>query len=255
MGDLLLYGLCLLLPAAIMCVADLRFPILRDPPSPTSAIAGAGRSYSLARVQMAIWTVIVIGSLLFLLFTGHVDLSGHAKDALIDRNLVLLIGISGATGLVAAGVDANKDSQVQTAKDAVSSAVSSLASSDVQEVRLRAAAAADPANSWAAQTALRLSSDRGVKILDMKNNLTIIRRQSRDAKSDGFFKDLLIDENGNSLHRLQLVAFTLIFAGIIIARIFHAHSMSGVGLSDQDLGLLGLSGGVYFGFKVPGRST
>jgi hypothetical protein len=260
MGNILVYGVCLLLLAAIICIADFRFPILRDPSSPTSAVTGGGRSYSLARVQMAVWTVIVIGSLLFLLFTGHVDLSGALKaDALIDSHLVLLIGISGATGLVAAGVDANKDSQVQTAKDTLGAVTSSLASADLQEARFRITAAADPANTVATQTALRLSAIRGDKLQDMKDNRTIIRSQRRDAKSDGFIKDLLTDENGNSLHRLQLVGFTLIFGAIVIIRIFNGHGqgpdMSNVGLSLQDLGLLGLSGGVYFGFKVPGRSA
>ena len=62
------------------------------------------RTFSLARVQMAWWFGIIMGAYIFLwvLTENFPPLSSQA---------LLLMGISGATGLVSAGMDANRQSQ------------------------------------------------------------------------------------------------------------------------------------------------
>lgn len=72
--------------------------LIRDPGSQPLA----QRSYSLARLQMAWWFGIVVGSYIFLWVVtgGQPTLSAQALS---------LLGISGATGLTSVGLDANKN--------------------------------------------------------------------------------------------------------------------------------------------------
>jgi hypothetical protein len=61
----------------------------------------------------------------------------------------------------------------------------------------------------------------------------------------------LTDENGNSLHRVQLVAVHLYFGWVVVQ-----HAAAGdlkTALTSNALQLLGVSGGIYVGFKIPGK--
>src|SRR5436190_17818654 len=64
---------------------------------------------------MAFWTIIVVGSIVYVYFIAH---AGDAAVA-IDPKLAILIGISGATGVLAAAVDNDKDKKVEAANAAL----------------------------------------------------------------------------------------------------------------------------------------
>ena len=85
-----------------LILAGMRSGMLRDS---NSTASGTGRPYSLARVQMAWWFALVIGAYVFLWALTD-DL------ALMNSSVLALIGISGATGLTAAGIDNAGDRQV-----------------------------------------------------------------------------------------------------------------------------------------------
>ena len=69
--------------------------------------------------------------------------------------------------------------------------------------------------------------------------------------SVGFFNDLLTDDTGYSLHRVQLAAWT----GVLLI-VFGASVYSGLPEFDSTLlGLMGISAGTYLGFKLPEKQT
>src|SRR5437867_247079 len=58
------YAVCLIAMVAIVAAADHFYPILRDTPVDTGT-AHTQLPYSLGRIQMAFWTIIVVGSIVY----------------------------------------------------------------------------------------------------------------------------------------------------------------------------------------------
>lgn len=71
--------------------------------------------------------------------------------------------------------------------------------------------------------------------------------------SQGFLNDLLSDDQGISIHRFQLFAWTLVLGVIFCASVYDGLQMPQ--FSTTLLGLMGLSSGTYLGFKVPEGKT
>ena len=71
--------------------------------------------------------------------------------------------------------------------------------------------------------------------------------------SEGFLTDILSDEGGISLQRLQMLGWTAILALIFIADVIGKLAMPE--FSATLLGLMGISAGAYIGFKVPEKKT
>ncbi|MBL8151765.1 MAG: hypothetical protein JNN15_17715 [Blastocatellia bacterium] len=68
-------------------------------------------------------------------------------------------------------------------------------------------------------------------------------------ETKGFLADILNDDNGVSFHRFQMVIWTLVLIVIFVAATWNVLAMP-----DFDatlLGLMGISGGTYLGFKLP----
>ncbi len=137
------------------------------------------RTYSLGRVQMAWWFAIIMGAYIFLwAITKEIPT--------LSTQALLLMGISGVTGLASAGMDASR------------------------------------------QTKLPVSKGK-------------------------FFDDLLTDVDGVTLHRFQMLAIT-----VILGLMFIIHVVTTLTMPEFDatlLGLMGISGGTYIGFKVPEKQT
>ncbi|MES1245194.1 MAG: hypothetical protein ABUT39_26550 [Acidobacteriota bacterium] len=71
--------------------------------------------------------------------------------------------------------------------------------------------------------------------------------------SRGFLQDVLSDEQGISLYRFQLFAWTLVLGVIFCASVYNGLQMPQ--FSTTLLGLMGISSGTYLGFKVPENSS
>jgi len=72
-------------------------------------------------------------------------------------------------------------------------------------------------------------------------------------KSRGFIEDLLCDEAGYSLPRLQIVGWTCILILVFWANVFRDLAMPD--FSESVLALIGVSSGTYLGFKVQGKKN
>jgi hypothetical protein len=71
--------------------------------------------------------------------------------------------------------------------------------------------------------------------------------------SKGFLSDVLSDDQGISIYRFQLFAWTLVLGVIFCASVYNGLAMPQ--FSTTLLGLMGISSGTYLGFKVPEKSA
>jgi hypothetical protein len=91
------------------------------------------------------------------------------------------------------------------------------------------------------EKALRLTNLQ--PLIDEQNKLL------RVTPSQGFIIDILSDADGISFHRLQIAVWTVVLGIIFVHSVYTILGMPT--FSDTLLGLMGISGGTYIGFKIP----
>jgi len=185
--------------------------------------------FSLGRVQMAVWFVIIFISYIFLwlVLSERNSFNGTALS---------LLGIATATGLVSRGIDVGKRDnirQLETEKSQLEARINELATMPQP-----------------------LAPDLGAELITLKGRRDeILKKVSTatvpiaDHATDGFLSDILSDENGISLQRLQMAGWTVVLALVFIGEVWN-----NLGMPDFDntlLGLMGISSGVFLAFKVP----
>jgi len=238
----------------IVWIADRRFPILRDIPVDNS-LPTLRRPFSLARVQMAVWTTVIFGTIAYLYAIHYND---KVPLPNIDPKLIALLGGSGLTAILAGAVDVSKDKTVETAASAfrgTAVAVRSLNAQIQSALDLRDAAGNRTPN---VTMVTKLFADRAQQLGSMSQYVKTGQRSQRDDVKSNFLSDLLTDQNGNSLHRLQLLLFTALYVGYFVVHgvtVGLEDVLKTAPMSDQVLGLMGVTGGVYVGFKVPGKNA
>lgn len=85
------------------------------------------------------------------------------------------------------------------------------------------------------------------------NAIPARRTGEEEARSRGFWNDLVADERGVvALDRVQIVVWTLILGGIFLFSVVWELAMPE--LSATLLALMGISSGTYIGFRLPTRS-
>ncbi|HTI57526.1 MAG TPA: hypothetical protein VL525_00845 [Mucilaginibacter sp.] len=158
-------------------------------------------AFSLARTQLAFWSVIVIGSYIYVaFFTPGADGVKFAVE-LSGVNLILL-GISAGTTVVSKAIDSNQ----QTNSSPAGTAAVPTPSADVQQNQ--------PASGF-------------------------------------FFIDIISDETGVSIHRLQNVIWTIIVGVIYISYVSLKCALPDKAvITDTLLGLMGISSAAYLGVKT-----
>lgn len=201
--------------------------------------------YSLARHQMAVWLVVVVGAYLYVwLVTG--------LFSSISTTALVLIGISGATGLVAVSMDAGKRAdaarariQLQAERDALTQTLDDPVTG--LHAQLRSVTPASP-------EALQLTATLTPKLTRLNELESLLSAPAPAAASnDWWINDLLSDENGISFHRLQILIWTIVLVMVFIKAVY-----DDVLMPEFDatlLGLLGISSGTYLGFKLPEKPS
>lgn len=227
--------LAILLLLLIMLLTNDRLKdLLRDDgdvkTSPTGSMTAA---YSLARFQVLFWFSIVIVSYAAIwIVTGDRDT--------INNDVLTLMGISSSTLLGAVAIDSNKKSSAQAALPD--------ATAKLQQANAIAAALATTVGAGQPATiAAAHSADLQQKAVVQLNDRTLADYH------DSFLSDLLCDENGLSFHRFQMFSWTLVLGVIFVASVIQTLSMPTFG--NTLLGLMGISGGTYLGFKFPEQKT
>lgn len=144
------------------------------------------KPYSFSRVQVTWWTVVIIGSFLYIFTLTHGISSDDPQFHILNPTALILLGISAGTLGVGRVID------------------------DSQETH---------------------DTDR-----------------HQDLPSEGFWRDILSDENGISIHRLQCLFFNLIYGLIFIYMVFENRTMPD--FSEWELTIMGISSATYIGLKA-----
>jgi hypothetical protein len=209
--------------------------IIRDsgPPDPPP---GKRRPYSLARTQMAFWFFMVLSAFILIwAITGD-------RDTITEQALVL-IGIGTGTALGAATIDASK----RTIADNLLT--------DLQPKHAKAAA-----ELAALDAALATGQPVTPEVAEKREQVNALTQQLDGAEgllhkpiSEGLRLDLLTDADGITLHRFQIVVWTIVLGFIFAIGVYQDLSMPQ--FSTTLLALLGISAGTYLGFKIPERQA
>jgi type VI protein secretion system component VasK len=182
---------------------------------------GESKPYSLGRSQMAFWGILFLVAFLFVwVLTGTVEY--------VPPQALILIGISGATGLAAVAVD----------KEIGSKRERRLAELEEEQSVLERKKKDDP-NSVTAEMKARLDMIPG--------EVEALKRLLQGGKSKGFWSDICSNESGPSFHRLQNVLWTMVLGAVFAGSVALAFSMPQ--FPDTLLVLMGISNGTYVGFK------
>lgn len=185
--------------------------------SPTMLRDSQGGTYSLGKCQMAFW-----GMLVLVCFCAIWSLTTSMER--IPPKVLVLLGISGATGLSAVLI---RDSKLSETKEALRVEKNKL--SDLQSKGA-------------------LTPGDTARLAKIDQEIDALKPQSA-TPSKGFFQDLCDDGYGMSFHRLQVVIWTSVLGGIFVHSI--CESMSMPEYSETLLVLQGISNGTYIGFKFP----
>ncbi len=176
---------------------------------------------------MAFW-----GLLVLLAFTGVWLITGTMER--IPPQVLVLLGISGATGLGARVIGTSKTARQRTG------AQSTLAKLQDERQALEASQLQDPA------AFTQASKERLAAVL---SDLERLRAEPAAPQSAGFWQDICDDGEGLSFHRLQVVLWTVVLGVVFVWSVAQAISMPE--FSETLLTLMGISNGTYLGFKIP----
>ena len=231
------FGVLLVLWVAGFWLAR-RTDILRD--SQAEVGPGERRPYSLARFQMAFWFLLVISAYYFL------SVIIEELDS-ITPSILALMGIGSGTALGSSLIDSDKEQQAEVSTSRLNAEKQALAPT-VDGLRAQAAITPDATARSTVDTQVAAKQARIAEIdtlLEQKQGLM------KGASTDSFLRDVLETSAGISLHRFQMLIWTLVLGLIFVATVYRTLSMPD--FSSTLLGLMGISSGTYLGFKFPER--
>jgi len=246
--------------------------------------------YSLARCQMAFWFVLIFTAFIFLYvmlwdyntvspqalalmgIASGTALAAVAVDILKDSPADMANRALRALGLNTyddvlrveqeiAGLKPQVPAAQVKARMARSAAEASQTASDAMAANPAASAdqkagAAKTAKDAAdlADAADREMTQLNAAIQDREIVIRTYQDKSRPFRSECFFKDITTDLNGPTVHRLQVVFWTLALGGVFIVGVYRDLAMP-PDFSPTLLALMGLSGASYVGFKYPEKNN
>ena len=183
--------------------------------------------YSLGKSQMAFWGLMVV-----LAFVGIWILTGTMEY--IPQQVLILLGISGATGLSAVLIGNSKKSG---AEDEITKLRQE--EQNLKELKEKNPDSFSPDN----ESQLTVLSQ---KIKELSHQLG---NQMQRTQPRGFWREICDDGNGVSFHRLQVVIWTLVLGMVFVGSV--ADGMSIPEFPETLLILMGISNLTYLGFKIP----
>ncbi|MFO0945536.1 MAG: hypothetical protein U1D30_06280 [Planctomycetota bacterium] len=194
--------------------------LLRDNP-PVMIDKDMKAPFSLGKVQWAWWIVLILYAYL------AIGLVTWDYFNVFSTTALALLGISTGTALGAGVIGSGAASRLNGLQK------------DIAELKVKAANSPDnSADKARFQEETRLKEER----------LSSLQRQL-SAGSRGFFLDIMSDDGGISLHRFQIVVWTITLGLVFVIQVWHEKSMPD--FNANLLALMGISSGAYLAFKVP----
>ena len=216
--------------------------------------AGASTAYSLGKSQMAFWGLLVAASFAGVWFVGH-------RMERIPPQVLVLLGISGTTGLSAILIGQSKKASAQgeqpDAQKALDEANRQLAERAAEKTSLEQEKGALPAGTpFAPAKEQRLAAipqemqSLQTEATRQQDFLNGLKKTAKGTLSSGsWFKDIISDEHGLSFHRFQVVLWTVILGVVFAWTVANTFSMPE--FENTLLILMGISNSLYLGFKIP----
>ncbi|MES2561425.1 MAG: hypothetical protein V4637_01735 [Pseudomonadota bacterium] len=189
--------------------------------------------YSLGKSQMAFW-----GLLVLLSFFGVWILTGTMER--IPPQALVLLGISGATGLTAIFIGTHT-------KDTINQMI--------QEMKVKLNLLEKEKTDLEAQKAQNPSAFRAAEethLLSVKTEIATLMKQQKALAPQGFWYDIVNDGNGMSFHRAQVVVWTIVLGMVFVGAVRQVMSMPE--FPETLLVLMGISNATYLGFKIPEKA-
>jgi hypothetical protein len=248
------FGLIVILGALIAFLALARHThIIRDAAAPRRP--DGQRPYSLARGQMAFWFFLVIASYFFLwIVTGDMDT--------LNPSVLGLIGISAATALGSAFIDASKPTSAGSSGNQPIVDVTRPHLEVLAELKKLQADTQKELEALQKARTLISSSDKNALDENEREQNEVRERLANYRWQSAYFAwptwkgvmyDLIAENNLISFHRFQIFVWTLILGIMFVANVYNELAMPE--FSATLLGLLGISAGTYVGFKLPETKT
>lgn len=246
--------------------------------------------YSLGRCQMAFWFVLIFVAFLFLYILlwdyntvspQALALMGISAATALASVAVDVVKDSPADavnrGLQALELNSYADverlrhdlASSQAAVPAAQAALQTKQSAAAQAVAAAAAAAGDPTATVQAKSAAQSAADAAVAavrdatqlvnqlqsdVRDRSNMLRTWRDKTQPFLSEGIWKDLTTDINGPTVHRMQVIFWTLALGVVFVVGVYRDLAMP-PDFSATLMALMGISGASYVGFKYPEQNN
>jgi hypothetical protein len=223
------------LVAALWILAR-RTTLLKDNLLPQ--IAPAQQPYSLGRWQMAFWFTLIFATFIAL-YVLMVDYHTISPQALA------LMGVSGLTGISSIAVDIIKD----TPADAANRALRALGFNQHDDVERTRQEIVDRQRQIAPGLPPLQLQTLNDEIRDRQSRLQTYQERIAPFVTAGWYRDLTTDLNGGALHRVQIVAWTLVLGVVFVIGVYIDLAMPQ--FDTTLLALMGLSSAGYVGFKYP----
>jgi hypothetical protein len=224
-----LFGIAMVLAlGGVLIWLGVTTPLFRDGKLPNGQLS----AFSLSRTQAAWWLFFIVASYLMI-----AAVTGDFNETLNGTALTLL-GIGSATAAGGAVVSASKRGEPQAAIQTIQQKTAAQQHT-VQTLTQQIVANTAPAD---AQARVDATSD------EITANRAMVTTIQRLDNSEGFLKDILSDADGISIHRFQLVVWTIVLTFIFIKEVWGRLAMP-----DFDSNLLtlqGISAGTYVGLKL-----
>ena len=209
-------------------------------------IAPEQQPYSLGRWQMAFWFTLIFASFA-MLYVLVLDFNTISTQAL------WLMGISGTTGIAAIAVDIIKDSPADACNrglkalglNTYADVVKVKNEIDIRKDELKANEEKKPEQKLDTLYAKKLT----LEIHDRELLLRAYCDAIKPFVSEGWYKDLTTDLNGNALHRVQVFYWTWALGIVFVIGVYTDLAMPQ--FNSALLLLMGISSAGYIGFKYP----
>ncbi len=212
--------------------------MLREPFS--VAENGKNRPYSLALTQMAFWYYLIVSSIIFLFLITK-------EFPEINSSILILIGISSLTALSSTAINSSRISD--TKEKAINLTAEKKTLSDrIQEINTILSSQKNLApDKIIEMNKEKMDSEK--RLNEVIETLPHFRFKDSIYFSKSFFKDLVSDSTGVSLHRFQIAVWTLVLSIFFVYSVWSTLKMPD--FNETLLALMGISSGTYIGFKIP----
>ena len=224
-------------------------------------VTSEDESYSLSRLQIYLWTVVVITAFSAISFATFMS-PGTFIWTEIPTNLYILMGLNVTTAVASTAVYAIKSNG--TMADATNATITAA---NAANAAASAANAANVANSANQKNAADAANASAVVAATVAANATATAQKAMAAvgaaaanTSPAFFRDIFFDTRYSlDLPRTQMFVWTVIILAmfiLMVGRIFAtAHQVSDLTLMGHDIpiglvALMGVSNGAYIGAKA-----